>query len=262
MAYRPKHFKVHCSIQNHRKTIGVYDDDALLAMYVRIGVMAIERFADRTGDSFLVSPRDLERLAGCRGVANARRKLGRLEATSPLTVCQEGAGYRLTVPNLRKKQGFQSEAVPKAVSKSTPSSTPTPTPTPTKERESVSDASRPRASRRSPQVSFPGAMTDETFAKLAERHSVDPSALRSYAEEWASEADRRYTANGWEAAINRALRNRWDWTRPLFGNPARGPTNPAQAKQDAIREAGRGALDILRREDAERERLRLVGGDT
>ena len=135
MAYRPKHFKIHTSIQNHRKTIGVFDDDSLLAMYVRAGILAIERFADRTDDSFLVGPRDLERLAGCRGVANARRKLGRLEATSPLTVCQEGAGYRLTIPNLKRKQGFKSEADPEAVTKRTPSSSPSSSPTTTIKKE-------------------------------------------------------------------------------------------------------------------------------
>jgi hypothetical protein len=100
------HFKVLLSIQNHVKAMGVYEDDTLLAMFTRIGMMAVERYADRTEDSFLCCGLDLERLAGCRGVANARRKLGRLEASSRLTVCQEGAGYRLTIPNFAKKQGF------------------------------------------------------------------------------------------------------------------------------------------------------------
>jgi len=134
MAYRPKHFKIHCSIQNHQKTLGLFDDDALLAMYVRAGIMAIERFADRTGDSFLLSGMDLERLAGCRGVANARRKLGRLEASSRLTLGQEGAGYRLTFPNLSRKQGFQTEADRKLSTSSSSSSSPTPT---SKKREST-----------------------------------------------------------------------------------------------------------------------------
>jgi hypothetical protein len=125
-----KHFKIHCSIQNHRKTLGVFDDDALLAMYVRVGILAVERFADRTGDSFLVSSLDLERVAGCRGVANARRKLGRLEASTRLTVCQEGAGYRLTLPNFARKQGFGSRNRVETVY--TPTSAPTPTPTPKK----------------------------------------------------------------------------------------------------------------------------------
>jgi len=86
---------------------GVYADDALLAMYVRVGIMAIERFADRTDDSFLCSGLDLTRLAGCEGVANAKRKLGRLEAETRLSLGREGAGWRLTFPNFAKKHGFK-----------------------------------------------------------------------------------------------------------------------------------------------------------
>ena len=49
MPRRPPHFKVFASIQNHRHTLGLFDDDALLAMYVRAGILAIERYADRHG---------------------------------------------------------------------------------------------------------------------------------------------------------------------------------------------------------------------
>ena len=124
------HFKIHVSIQNHRRAIGVYESDALLAMFARIGIMAIERFADRTGDSFLCSGLDLERLAGCRGVANARRKLGRLEASTRLRVGQEGAAWSLSMPNFGKKQGFYDRNVDGIED----SPTPTPTPTPKKSR--------------------------------------------------------------------------------------------------------------------------------
>ena len=107
MPRRAPHFKILASIRNHRHTLGVLEDDALTAMYVRAGLLAVERFADRTGDSFLLSSKDLEWLAGCRGVANARRKLGRLEANTRLTVGQAGAGFRLTFPNFAEKQGFK-----------------------------------------------------------------------------------------------------------------------------------------------------------
>jgi len=132
---QPKHFKVHCSLQNHRKTVGIYDDDALLAMYTRIGIMAVERYADKTGDSFICSGRDLERLAGGHGVANARRKLGRLEAAGGPAVCQEGAGYRLTFRNFAKKQGFGNRLNQKRESPSSSSSTATATATKERERE-------------------------------------------------------------------------------------------------------------------------------
>jgi hypothetical protein len=105
---RPPHFKIFTSIQNHRHLEGVYEDDALLAMYVRAGIMAVERFADRTSDSFLLSSTDLCRLAGLdHGVANARKKLGRLEAASRLGLSRDGARWRLTFPNFAKKHGFK-----------------------------------------------------------------------------------------------------------------------------------------------------------
>lgn len=86
MPRRPPHFKVFVSIQNHPKMRGVYDSDALLAMYVRAGIMAIERYADRTHDCFLVGRRDLMRVAATEPWANAQKKLLRLEAATPLQV--------------------------------------------------------------------------------------------------------------------------------------------------------------------------------
>lgn len=152
---QPKHFKVHCSIQNHRRMIGVYDDDSLLAMFTRIGIMAVERYADKTGDSFICSGRDLERLAACSGVANAIRKLERLaaaggpalvrptsgqalagtqptlggqghsEATGRPVVGQKEAGYRLTFRNFAKKQGFVFRSNQSAMDSSTTTTTTT-----------------------------------------------------------------------------------------------------------------------------------------
>lgn len=214
MAYRPKHFKVHCSIQNHVKTLGVFDDDALLAMYVRIGILAIERFADRHDDSFLVSARDLERLAGCRGVANARRKLGRLEANSPLTVCQEGAGYRLTIPNLRKKQGFQSEVVLKRTSSPTPTTTPTPTPTPNRKTpESVSAPPKEPPKPKPSKTLCPERLDPEDRESLlawARTKDFNESEVRwafNAVKDWSqSKGERRVN---WVAAVRNAMRDGW-----------------------------------------------------
>ncbi len=107
------HFKVHASIQNHRKMPGVYADDALLAMYVRAGMLAVERYASRTSDSFLLSAGDLCQIAQTQPIPNALRKLARLArepsgdgAGSPLRVSRSGAWYRLDFPNLKSKQGF------------------------------------------------------------------------------------------------------------------------------------------------------------
>lgn len=132
MPRRPPHFKAFTTVKNHRKMPGVYQDDALLAMWLRIGWMAIERFANRTEDSFLCSGLDLLHLAGLdAGVANARRKLARLEQHSPIrieradvsgpclarvwpasgpspaTPSRDPARWRLTFPNFAKKHGFK-----------------------------------------------------------------------------------------------------------------------------------------------------------
>ena len=109
------HFKVLFSIQNHRKMLGVYEDDALLAMYVRAGVMALERYADRTGGRCFLANRDLERIAQTSPFPNACKRLDRLVAATPLEIrCRCAgtplearcgcAGWELEFPNLSKKQ--------------------------------------------------------------------------------------------------------------------------------------------------------------
>lgn len=106
MPRQPKHFKIHCSIRNHRKTVGLLEDDAASAIYLRAGLMAVERFADQTEDSFLMSRSDLEWLANTRGGANAELKVGRAIAELPLTLTREGTAWRLTIPKFAIKQGF------------------------------------------------------------------------------------------------------------------------------------------------------------
>ncbi len=94
---------------------GVYEDDALLAMYVRAGLMAIERYADQTEDGFLLSGADLCKIAGTAPVPNALRKVGRLLARSRLELGREGARWRLRIPNFAKKQFPRRYDVPSAL---------------------------------------------------------------------------------------------------------------------------------------------------
>lgn len=109
------HFKVFCSASNHRRLLGLWADDALLAMWVRAGVLCIERFADKTGDRCLVSRRDLLVVANTEPWANAAKKLRRLCSATPLRVrCDcagspletrcDCAGIWLVFPNFAKKQ--------------------------------------------------------------------------------------------------------------------------------------------------------------
>ena len=41
------HAKIHCSLKNHRKTADAFSDNDLLATYVRLLLLGVERFADR-----------------------------------------------------------------------------------------------------------------------------------------------------------------------------------------------------------------------
>lgn len=103
---QPKHFKVHCSIQNHEKTAAMAADNDLLALYVRLGMLAVERFADRTGGTFIVSDRELPRLTGKYRADVARTLLSRLANVSPTSAERDGDVWRITIPNFAKKQGF------------------------------------------------------------------------------------------------------------------------------------------------------------
>ena len=77
---KPPHVKISVNIANHPKTAGFANDPLLLGIYCNIGIMAVDRWASKTDDSFLCSGLDLQRLAGCQGVANAKRRQGQREA--------------------------------------------------------------------------------------------------------------------------------------------------------------------------------------
>ncbi len=104
---RKPHFKLFNSIRNHRKTIGVYASNDMLAAYARIGMMATERWAQKTNDSFLADKADLLALAGRQRLDYALIVLSKLEAISPLTLTYEGDSYRLSLPNYAERQGFK-----------------------------------------------------------------------------------------------------------------------------------------------------------
>lgn len=100
----PGHLKVYTSLLSDPAMFAVVNDNDLLATWVRIGLLAIRNYADRHGDSFMASRRDLEWLTGCRRGANPERRLGRIVATGALTYSQEGAGFRLTVRKFAESQ--------------------------------------------------------------------------------------------------------------------------------------------------------------
>ena len=130
MSRSAKHFKIHCSIRNHRKTVGLYTDNDLFAAYIRLGMMAVERFADRTGDSFLADRHDIEAITGKRRGDVALKLLERLANVTPTSVQREGEVWRIKLPKFAIKQGFR----PRNGSGMGDTATATATPTP-KEKE-------------------------------------------------------------------------------------------------------------------------------
>ena len=95
MARTVPHFKLHASIQNHRKTAMLFADNDLLAIYVRIGILLIERFADRTDDFAIVSGGDLITLTGCQQVSGAVQRMKRVAACSPVVFLEPKRIYRM-----------------------------------------------------------------------------------------------------------------------------------------------------------------------
>lgn len=106
MPRAPKHFKIHCSIGNHRKTSEMAGSNDLLAIYVRLGILAIQRFADQTGDTFIVNIRELPWITGKKRSDSAKVLLQYLVDTSPILVRYSGDTCLITIPNFAKKQGF------------------------------------------------------------------------------------------------------------------------------------------------------------
>jgi hypothetical protein len=141
MPRRPPHFKIFTTVRSDSKLRGLWGSDSLLAMYVRAGILCVERFADRTQDSCLVNRHDLMDVAATQPMANAIKKLRSLVAATPLRLrCEclntgrdvtdpaakalggrcdpaaiplgprcDCAGIWLDFPNFAKWQGFKHE---------------------------------------------------------------------------------------------------------------------------------------------------------
>ena len=107
------HFKVHTSIKNHRKMIEVYSDNDLLALWLRLGIESIERFAQRTDDSFLISDRELMLFTGKKQIRSSVKVLLKLTQSSPIIASKSGRHWIVSFPNLQRKQGFEQKNPPR-----------------------------------------------------------------------------------------------------------------------------------------------------
>ncbi|HUT77262.1 MAG TPA: hypothetical protein VM285_06225, partial [Polyangia bacterium] len=117
-------------MQNHWKTADLWRVPELRATYIGLGLLAIERFAQHTGDTMLIGGADLQKATGCGTVSAAVRRMDRLVAVAAeswrsgpvaggqpegepaVTWGQAGSGWRVTLPNLLKNQAFRKSNVP------------------------------------------------------------------------------------------------------------------------------------------------------
>lgn len=224
MPRQKPHFKIRCSIQNHPKMQGLYEDDAMLAMYVRIGILAVERFADRRGDRIYLSSSDLKRITGVDSVQNALRKLSRLvsidpsllgerwsqaahtrSTRTPLGLLKDGAWYVLSMPNFAQKQGFAGAKRSANGSETVHSASATAT----SEEEGESDALEARPTRRSKQLKLvtlkpePKPLPPEVIAFTADfekalviTHDGFKPPTEATRAAWLREADRMLRLDG------------------------------------------------------------------
>ncbi len=109
MARVRPHAKIHTSLGNHPKTADLYSDNDLLATYTRIMLFAIERYAAKNGDTFIVSKKEMLVLTGKGRIDAAKRVLGLLAEVSPISQRYTGDNCEITIPNFAKKQGFYSK---------------------------------------------------------------------------------------------------------------------------------------------------------
>ena len=101
------HAKLHVSLRHHSKTAVMFADNDMLAMYTRLLLLGIERFAARNDGKFHIHWRELGEISGKHRRDVAEKSLQRLADLTP--TCAEPAGdlWEITIPNFAKKQGFK-----------------------------------------------------------------------------------------------------------------------------------------------------------
>ena len=125
MARSRPHFKVHTTILHHDKMSGVVCDNELFGLYVKLGVLAIERYASRNANTFTVSHSELLGLTNRKRIDKALLVLSKLIDNSPLTIAYQTHNVSITFPNLLEKQGFHPNKVQESATSYTNTNTKT-----------------------------------------------------------------------------------------------------------------------------------------
>lgn len=100
------HFRAHLSMANHPKTVAVYADNDLLATWLRLGMLGVERGAAHTSDKIYLSRADVERTSGRRRADVAGTLLERLANVLGWSIERHGDVTVIHFRNLGTKQGF------------------------------------------------------------------------------------------------------------------------------------------------------------
>lgn len=100
------HFKVHLSLGNHAKTAAMFADNDLLATWLRLGMLAVERRAALTSDVFLVRREELPSLTGQKRGDSALRVWNKLLTSSPVVANYSEPIWTVEFPKFAEKQGF------------------------------------------------------------------------------------------------------------------------------------------------------------
>jgi len=212
----PAHFKVLVNLANHPKTAELAGDNDLLATWTRLGLLAVDRWAQDSDDSFLVHDRELCSITGKGRADVARRSLRRLADVSPIKAEPEGDLWRITFPNFAKRQRFRGANVPlKEPSSSSPS-------TATSERENLS---------------LPGCSTGNPEGVIPKPSGQWPDEVFDACREWV-------IGNGWAAPTLNAGIQKFEAWIPLQ-HPRRTPEAWVAAFQRIVEDSiSEGKIDV------------------
>ena len=119
MARTRPHFKIHTTVLHHQKMSAIIADNELFGLWVKLAVLAIERYAAKNDNRFTVSHAELLGLTNRKRIDKALLILRKVVDNSTLTMSSHNRNVVITFPKLSEKQGFH----PKKVQESTPTNT-------------------------------------------------------------------------------------------------------------------------------------------
>ena len=105
---RPPTFKVWPSVLRHPKTAQMATDPELFSLWVKLGIMAVERFAGTMDDTFIITTRELMAVSNRKQVKSALNLLSTLCELTPNSYRVEGEVVVIKFRNLSKRQWFDS----------------------------------------------------------------------------------------------------------------------------------------------------------